>query len=37
MNQPAHHEAAMSQEARSVRYLKLIALFKIVKGVLLLV
>ena len=30
-------ERAMSQQARGVRYLKLIALFKIVKGVLLLV
>jgi hypothetical protein len=30
-------DAAMSKDARSVRYLKLIALFKIVKGVLLLV
>jgi uncharacterized membrane protein (DUF2068 family) len=36
MKNPAH-EAATLESARSVRYLKLIALFKIVKGVLLLV
>ena len=34
---PAHHEPAILQGARRVRYLKLIALFKIGKGVLLLV
>ncbi len=34
---PAHHEPAILQGARRVRYLKLIALFKIIKGVLLLV
>ena len=34
---PAHHEPAILQGARRVRYLKLIALFKIAKGVLLLV
>ena len=33
----AHHEPAILQGARRVRYLKLIALFKIGKGVLLLV
>jgi uncharacterized membrane protein (DUF2068 family) len=33
---PAHHEPAILQGARRVRYLKLIALFKIGKGVLLL-
>ena len=32
---PAHHEPAILQGARRVRYLKLIALFKIGKGVLL--
>ena len=37
MNKSAHHEPAILQEARRVRYLKLIALFKIGKGVLLLV
>jgi uncharacterized membrane protein (DUF2068 family) len=37
MSQRANHEAAMLHEARSVRYLKLIALFKIVKAVLLVV
>jgi uncharacterized membrane protein (DUF2068 family) len=37
MNQLVDHWAVMSREARSVRYLKLIALFKIAKGVLLLV
>jgi uncharacterized membrane protein (DUF2068 family) len=37
MSHPAHQKRRMSQEARRVRYLKLIALFKIVKGVLLLV
>jgi uncharacterized membrane protein (DUF2068 family) len=36
-NNPAHHEPAILQGARRVRYLKLIALFKIAKGVLLLV
>jgi len=34
---PAHHEPAILQGARRIRYLKLIALFKIGKGVLLLV
>jgi hypothetical protein len=34
---PAHHEPAILQGARRVRYLKLIALFKIGKGALLLV
>jgi len=34
---PVHHEPAILQGARRVRYLKLIALFKIGKGVLLLV
>ena len=34
---PAHHEPAILQGARRHRYLKLIALFKIAKGVLLLV
>lgn len=34
---PAHHEPSILQGARRVRYLKLIALFKIGKGVLLLV
>ncbi len=34
---PAHHEPAILQGVRRVRYLKLIALFKIGKGVLLLV
>ncbi len=34
---PAHHEPAIFQGARRHRYLKLIALFKIAKGVLLLV
>jgi len=34
---PTHHEPAILQGARRVRYLKLIALFKIGKGVLLLV
>ena len=34
---PAHHEPAILEGARRVRYLKLIALFKIGKGVLLLV
>ena len=34
---PAHHEPAILQGARRVRYLKLIALFKIAKGLLLLV
>jgi hypothetical protein len=34
---PAHHEPAILQGARRVRYLKLIALFKIGKGVLLFV
>src|SRR5436309_15240162 len=33
---PAHHEPAILQGARRHRYLKLIALFKIAKGVLLL-
>ena len=33
---PAHHEPAILQGARRVRYLKLIALFKIGKGALLL-
>jgi len=37
MNQVAHDETVTSRKARSVRFLKLIALFKIVKGVLLLV
>lgn len=37
MNKSGHHEPVFLQEARRVRYLKLIALFKIVKGVLLLV
>jgi uncharacterized membrane protein (DUF2068 family) len=37
MSQLADDEAVTSQDARRVRYLKLIALFKIVKGVLLLV
>ena len=37
MNQRANDGAVALQEARSVRYLKIIALFKIVKGVLLLV
>src|SRR5206468_4242075 len=36
MNTPAH-EPAILQGARRIRYLKLIALFKIAKGVLLLV
>lgn len=37
MSHPAHHEPAILQGARRVRYLKLIALFKIAKGALLLV
>ena len=37
MSHPAHHEPAILQGRRRVRYLKLIALFKIAKGVLLLV
>jgi len=37
MNQPADDETVTSRKARSVRYLKLIALFKVFKGVLLLV
>jgi uncharacterized membrane protein (DUF2068 family) len=37
MSKRAHHELAILQGARRVRYLKLIALFKIAKGVLLLV
>src|SRR5438445_13406697 len=37
MSHPAHHEPAILQGRRRVRYLKLIALFKIPKGVLLLV
>ena len=37
MNKSGHHEPAVLQEARNVRYLKLIALFKIAKAVLLLV
>jgi uncharacterized membrane protein (DUF2068 family) len=37
MKNPAHHEPAILQGARRVRYLKLIALFKIGKGALLLV
>jgi uncharacterized membrane protein (DUF2068 family) len=37
MSHPRHQKRRIPQEARSVRYLKLIALFKIVKGVLLLV
>jgi uncharacterized membrane protein (DUF2068 family) len=37
MSHPPHQKRRISQDARSVRYLKLIALFKIVKGVLLLV
>ena len=37
MDKSGHHEPAVLQEARSVRYLKLIALFKIAKAVLLLV
>lgn len=37
MDHAAHHEPAILQGARRVRYLKLIALFKIAKGVLLLV
>ena len=36
MNRAADHETVTWQDARSVRYLKVIALFKIVKGVLLL-
>jgi uncharacterized membrane protein (DUF2068 family) len=36
MSKRVHHELAILQEARRVRYLKLIALFKIAKGVLLL-
>jgi len=35
-NNLAHHEPAILQGARRVRYLKLIALFKIGKGALLL-
>src|SRR5437016_10649004 len=37
MSHPAHHEPAILQGRRRVRYLKLIALFKITKCVLLLV
>src|SRR5262245_44536629 len=37
MSRPPHPKSPISQGARRVRYLKLIALFKIVKGVLLLV
>jgi uncharacterized membrane protein (DUF2068 family) len=37
MSKRAHHELAILQGARRVRYLKLIALFKIAKGMLLLV
>src|SRR5438876_11737810 len=37
MSHPAHHEPAILQGRRRVRYLKLIALFKIAKGVRLLV
>src|SRR5262245_2535293 len=37
MSERAHHEPAILQGARRVRYLKLIALFKIAKGLLLLV
>src|SRR5438132_9020107 len=37
MSHPAHHEPAILQGRRRVRYLKLIALFKIAKGILLLV
>src|SRR5207245_1115273 len=36
MSHAAHHDPAILQGARRVRYLKLIALFKIFKGVLLL-
>ena len=36
MSHPAHHEPAILQGRRRVRYLKLIALFKIAKGALLL-
>jgi hypothetical protein len=37
MSHPPHQKRRVSQAARNVRYLKLIALFKIVKGVPLLV
>jgi uncharacterized membrane protein (DUF2068 family) len=37
MTNPAYHQRAILQDTRRVRYLKLIALFKIIKGILLLV